>query len=90
MKDKKIDEIIKKYKKYAKDNGFQINPNHETIERLVKGLLANEKKYGAKYCPCRSISGDLQEDKKKICPCEWHKEEIKKDGHCYCNMFIKK
>ncbi len=89
MEDKKIDKLIKKYQRYAEDNGFKINPDQEVATRLAKGLLANEKKYGARYCPCRRISGNPEEDKKKICPCQWHLEEIKKDGHCYCGLFVK-
>jgi len=85
-----MEEIIKSYQVYAEENGFKLNPDRETVERLIRGLLANEKKYGARYCPCRRISEDKDEDKKKICPCQWHKEEIEKDDHCFCGLFVKK
>jgi len=84
-----IDKIIEEYDNYAKSNGFRLNPDKKTVERVVKGLLANEEKYGKKYCPCRRVSGDEQEDSKKICPCVWHKDEIEKDGHCLCNLYVK-
>ena len=84
-----IEELIKKYSEYAKNNGFELNPDKKTTERIISGLLANEKKYGAKYCPCRRITGNTEEDSKKICPCFWHKDEIKKDGHCLCNLYTK-
>jgi len=84
-----IEEIIKNYQTYAEENGFKLNPDRETVERLLKGLLANEKKYGARYCPCRRVSGNREEDKPKICPCQWHKEEIERDGHCFCGLFVK-
>ena len=90
MEGKKIDKIRKEYEKYAEDNGFRLNSDQEAVKRLVKGLLANEKKHGARYCPCRRVTGDIKEDKQKICPCQWHREEIKKDGHCYCGLFFKK
>lgn len=88
--DEKIEEVIKGYEKYAEENGLGLNPNREVLKRLAKGLLANEKKYGERYCPCRRVSGDKEEDKPKICPCKWHKEEVEKDGHCFCGMFFKK
>jgi ferredoxin-thioredoxin reductase catalytic subunit len=84
-----IEELKKEYGEYAKSNGFQINPDEKAVERIINGLLNNEKIYGKKYCPCRRVSGDKQEDSKKICPCFWHKDEIKKDGHCLCWLYIK-
>ena len=84
-----IEKIIQSYQEYAEKNGFKLNPNRETVERLVKGLLKNEKECGFRYCPCRRISGNPEEDKPKICPCQWHKEEIERDGHCFCGLFVK-
>ena len=85
-----MENIIKSYQEYTEKNGFKLNPDRKVVERLVKGLLENEKKYGAKYCPCRGVTGNSEEDKSKICPCQWHREEIKRDGHCFCGLFVKK
>ncbi len=85
----KIDELEKEYAEYAKTNGFQLNQNREIARRVINGLLENEKKYGKKYCPCRRITGNETEDLKKICPCFWHKDEIEKDGHCFCKLYTK-
>lgn len=84
-----IENIIKNYQEYAQKNGFKLNPDKEIVERLVKGLLENEKKYRARYCPCRRITGNPEDDKGKICPCYWHQEEIERDGHCFCGLFVK-
>lgn len=84
-----IEEMIKNYSEYARKNGFQLNPNKKIVERIINGLLQNEKNKGKKYCPCRMLSGNLEEDAKKICPCAYHKEEIAKDGKCYCGLFTK-
>jgi thioredoxin 1 len=84
-----INKLKKEYAEYAKANGFNLNPDEKTVDRIVKGLLANEKKYGKKYCPCRRVSGDAKEDEKKICPCVWHKDEIEKDGKCFCGLYVK-
>ncbi|MCK4781909.1 ferredoxin:thioredoxin reductase [Candidatus Parcubacteria bacterium] len=89
MQDNVVEKIIEEYKKYAEENGFKLNPNKEVAESLVKGLIAREKKYGARYCPCRRVTGNKEKDKLKICPCPQHKKEIKQMGHCYCNLFVK-
>lgn len=85
----KIAELEKQYADYAKANGFNLNPDKKTVERIIKGLLKNEKKYGKKYCPCRRVTGKEEEDSKKICPCVWHKDEITKDGKCFCGLYVK-
>lgn len=84
-----MEKLIRKYQEYAKENGFSLNPDKEAVKRIVKGLLENEKKHGAKYCPCRRVTGNSEEDKKNICPCVYHKEEIEKDGRCLCGLFVK-
>ena len=82
-------ELEKIYQDYAEKKGLKLNPDREARERLIKGLMENEKKYGAKYCPCRRITGNVEEDRPKICPCQWHLQEIEKDGHCLCGLFFK-
>lgn len=84
-----VEEIIERYENYASANGFRLNPDQKVVERVIGGLLANEKKYGKKYCPCRRVSGDTEKDSQIICPCVFHKDEIEKDGHCICNLFVK-
>ncbi len=88
-KKNELKEIIEWLENYAKKNGFRLNPNRAIVEKLARGLLINQKKYGARYCPCRRITGNLKEDRFKICPCKWHREEIKKYGHCFCGLFFK-
>ena len=83
------EDLIKEYEKYARENGFKLNPNKKIVEAIVKGLLENEKKNNERYCPCRRLTGDLEKDKDSICPCVWHKKEIEEKGHCFCNLFVK-
>lgn len=76
---------------YAIAQGIKLNPDKKRVNEVIKGLLANEKKHGFRYCPCRVIVGKKDEDAPKICPCQWHIEEIqKKWGHCLCNLFVKR
>lgn len=83
------EELISWSDNYAKENGFNLNPNRKVVHGLVRGLLENEKKQGQRYCPCRRITGDKEKDQKIVCPCYYHKDEIKKDGHCLCGLFVK-
>ena len=57
------EELINWSDKYGKENGFKLNPDATAVERVTKGLLANEQKYGERYCPCRRISGNKEADK---------------------------
>jgi len=71
---------IQEYQEYADQNGLKLNPDRNVVERLVSGLLANEKKHGARYCPCQRMV---------VCPCPSSREDIAKDGKCYCGLFVK-
>ncbi len=82
--------ILKQVKEYAQKSGYRLNPDEKMVEKIVEILAKNELKHGFRYCPCRRISGNLEEDRKKICPCFWHKQEIEKMGHCHCQLFFKK
>ena len=84
-----MEDLIKKYQQYAKENGFRLNPNRQVVEGIVKGLLEKEKNFGFKYCPCRRVTGNQEDDRKIICPCIYHQKEIEKDGHCLCRLFVK-
>ena len=84
-----MEKLIKEFDEYAKSNGFHLNPDTKTVERIVTGLLKNKEKFGEIYCPCRRVSGNKEEDAQKICACIWHKDEIAKDGHCFCNLYVK-
>lgn len=83
------EKMIKEYTDYAAKNNFQLNPDKEVVKRIIKGLLENEKRYGQRFCPCRRVIGDPEKDKLKVCPCYWHKEEIEKNGHCLCGLFVR-
>lgn len=89
IKESRIKELMAEYSKYAEENGFKLNPDKKIVERVINGLLENEKKHGEKYCPCRRVTGEKEEDSKKICPCFWHKDEINKDGHCFCRLYVR-
>ncbi len=81
--------LIKIYEKYAGMHGFQLNPNQAIVFGITDGLIKNQEKYGERYCPCRAVSGNKEEDKKNICPCIYGKEEVERQGYCVCRLFVK-
>ena len=81
--------LLNKYKKYAKKEGFRLNPNEQIVKSLILAFIKRKKLKGEHYCPCRRIIGNKEEDKKIICPCIYHKEEILEQGHCLCHLFFK-
>ena len=52
--------LVKEYESYASKEGFRVNPDKEAVNRLVKGLLANEQKHVSRYCPCSSVTGNKE------------------------------
>jgi len=76
--------------RYADRAGFRLNPDKEIVDTVIKGLLENEKKHGFRYCPCRMVTGDKQKDLAIICPCKYHKDEIREQGYCHCMLYFSK
>lgn len=86
----KAEELLDSLKRYAESQGFDINPDKDVVNFVVQGLLRNEEKFGYRYCPCRAVTGDKKLDARIICPCAYHKEEIKNIGRCHCGLFVAK
>lgn len=83
-------ELREAYESYAKLQGFGLNSDDKTINLIIRGLIANEKKHGFRYCPCRVLTGNPEEDRNNVCPCAYHEDEINNLGHCRCNLFVRK
>jgi len=82
--------LLETLARYAESQGFEMNPDRKIVEFVLAGLLRNEQRFGYRYCPCRAITGDQEQDKKIICPCAYHKDEIKRAGRCLCGLFVAK
>lgn len=89
IEDDNIEKLFRQYQNYAETNGFHLNPDRRIAEQLIKSLIERKKKYGKMYCPCRRVKGNKEIDEKNICPCVFYKEEIKKQGHCRCFLFVR-
>ena len=67
---------------------FRLNPDQETVDNLMNAMVMRRQKKGDYYCPCRVVSNDAEQNRKIVCPCAFHEEEIAKDGHCKCWLFV--
>jgi len=78
---------------FTEGNPFMVNPDGEKVDGLIGGVLGNESRHGLKYCPCRLMTKEFEEDVKIICPCNFlvHETYTGLDkGECWCGMFVKK
>jgi ferredoxin-thioredoxin reductase catalytic subunit len=75
------DDLMKNLKVFAEKNNYTFTKD---APKIIKSLKAIKKAHGKYYCPCRVKTEGSQ------CPCEFSHEDIKKTGHCHCNLFEKK
>ncbi len=83
----------KAIEKFTEGNEFQVNPDQKKVETLLEGIFNCEENHGMKYCPCRLITKDFEEDLMLVCPCNFRIHETykdKKNGECWCGLFIRR
>ena len=88
FKSENAEELEKDAENYARKTGIKLNPDKKIVKEVINGLLKNKKTKEEFYCPCRITTGDKEKDKEIICPCVFHKKEIKSEGHCKCFLFV--
>ena len=88
MIDQQVQTVLEWAETYATDHGWILNPDNKQRTAVLKGLVRNTEKFGAAYCPCRIRSGDKELDKKIVCPCIYHQDELDQAGRCTCNFFF--
>ena len=87
--EKKIQENIRSWaEEYAVENNWVLNSDETQLNAVIRGLARNKIRHGERYCPCRIRSGDPNIDREIICPCIYHKDEVKNDGNCHCYLFF--
>ncbi len=87
------DKFLEAIERFAEKNEFQVNPDREKVKMLLEGVFNNEQNHGLKYCPCRLITKDFEEDLKLVCPCNFLIHETykdKEDGECWCGLFVRR
>jgi ferredoxin-thioredoxin reductase catalytic subunit/glutaredoxin len=87
---KEVREIMDRLQRFSEKKGASLNPDATVTTKLVEGLLENQKRYGYWACPCRLASGNRQEDRDIICPCDYWEQDVAEFGACYCGLFVSK
>ncbi len=82
------DEISRRVHKHAAESACRLNPDERMVAALVKGLVRRRTAFGDYYCPCRIVTGNAETDRRNVCPCETHEEEIARTGKCHCGLFV--
>ncbi|MGQ3684964.1 MAG: ferredoxin-thioredoxin reductase catalytic domain-containing protein [Candidatus Loosdrechtia sp.] len=87
-KDQEERNIRKMLNDYAASSPYRLHPDARIVNSVIRGLAIRKIKYGHAYCPCRLITGNSESDKKIICPCVYHQEEIEREEECHCSLFV--
>jgi ferredoxin-thioredoxin reductase catalytic subunit/rubredoxin len=83
-----IDKTYEKLRKEAEAAGYRFTPDAAFAKELIQGLLANEKRYGYRACPCRLAFGNKEDDLDIICPCDYRDADLETYGACYCALYV--
>jgi len=83
-------ELYQKLKKVQEPKGYYFSDDRERVMELLEALLVNKARYGYMVCPCRLASGDRDNDRDIICPCDYREPDVAEFGSCYCNLYVSK
>jgi ferredoxin-thioredoxin reductase catalytic subunit len=85
-----VQQVRQRAESDAKAHGYYLNPDIAFLNDLLEGLRQNEERYGYPSCPCRLSSGNFEQDRDIICPCDYRDIDIKEYGSCYCALYVSK
>jgi len=74
----------------AEKKGWIVNSMKDVADSVIEGLARNMIMRGKRYCTCRLPSGNEETDRQYICPCKMSTEDVEKEGHCHCYLYMKK
>ena len=82
------EELYERLKKLNEPKGYYFNRDRERTMELLRGLMTNMERYGYMACPCRLASGDRDQDRDIVCPCDYREPDVAEYGSCYCNLYV--
>ena len=88
ISEEEVDKVYRRLKDQVEKSGYHLNPDVEFTKDLVRGLLANEKRYGYWSCPCRLSANNLEEELDIVCPCYYRDPDLNDYGACYCALYV--
>ena len=80
--------LFEKLDEEAEQSGYHLNPDRDFVYTLMEGLLVNQNRFGYLSCPCRLASGDAEDDRDMVCPCDYRDPDLDEYGTCYCSLYV--
>lgn len=84
-----LEEVRRRAERHAARHGLRLQSDRAQLDYILHGLARNLLQYGRPYCPCREVTGDPDTDRRNICPCRTHREEIEQSGQCECGLYVR-
>ena len=85
-----VEKLYEMLKKAQEPKGYYFNKDKEFVFELLEALIANKERYGYMACPCRLASGDKEQDRDLLCPCDYRVPDVEEYGSCYCALYVSK
>jgi ferredoxin-thioredoxin reductase catalytic subunit len=83
-----VEQLYEQLKKNQEPKGYFFNTDKALVLELLEALLTNKERYGYMACPCRLASGDRDNDKDILCPCDYRAPDVEEFGSCYCSLYV--
>jgi len=72
---------------YTTKGKYDVYPEPEVVENVVRGLAENLVAHGRMYCPCADVEESKAKGNDMVCPCKPHHADIERQGYCDCALF---
>jgi ferredoxin-thioredoxin reductase catalytic subunit len=83
-----VDALYHRLCREAEQSGYHLNPDREFVRDLLAGLLVNQQRHGYLACPCRLATGNAEQDRDIVCPCDYRDPDLEQYGCCYCALYV--
>lgn len=83
-----VEQLYEQLKKIQEPKGYFFNKDKTLVLELLEGLIGNKDRYGYMACPCRLASGERDNDKDILCPCDYRAPDVEEFGSCYCSLYV--
>jgi ferredoxin-thioredoxin reductase catalytic subunit len=80
--------VKRRAKRDSKSRGYFLTSDENLLQDLLEGLRENEERYSYPSCPCRIGTGNFEQDRDIICPCDYRDLDIVDYGRCYCSLYV--
>ena len=79
---------LKRLRAIASEKRLVLNPDETRVQKVVGLMTDNFTSIGEYVCPCKQKHKPPVKGQDTLCPCPEMKDEVSKDGHCFCRLFF--